>query len=162
MSQVIVFATVGSNESTVSFDGTTWSDLQGVLSSNNITYKGMVAIIGESQVTLEQPGALTPTGDFTLFLLPVEVKSGVDNDADFDEDFDEADYNAYELPAVVEETEEVVPFLSQENIGFMRQLDDAIDVLNMVKQSISTRTISDPHIMDMQRRAAILMANRGR
>lgn len=155
MARVTVFNTIGSNETSFNYTGTNWSDLQIELAANNISYKGMSAIVGESQVTLESAQAMTPTDDFTLFLLPIEVKSGVEDDADFGDDYEnDADYEAYDAPAVVQ------PFLSLETQTFIKQLEDAKAVLDVVLTTLRGKVITDPHIIEMQRRAAALMAGR--
>ena len=155
MARVTVFNTVGSNETSFDYTGSNWSDLQVELSANNVSYKGMSAIIGESQVTLESAQAMTPTDDFTLFLLPIEVKSGVDTDANFEEDYDDIDgYEQYDAPAVAQ------PFLSLETQTFIKQLEDAKAVLDVVLTTLRGKVITDPHIIEMQRKAAALMAGR--
>lgn len=159
--QVAVFNTIGSNEEIINITGTTWADLQQELAIKNISYKGMSAIIGETQVTLDQPGALLPTGDFSLFLLPIEVKSGYhfDEDASFDDDNDDFgnDDDSAEFGVTVSEP---IPLLSIEDQMFIQDCRSAITTLEAVIARTEKRKITDPHILERQRQAAILMSNR--
>jgi hypothetical protein len=74
---VTVFNTHGQNRNVLSgVTARTWSELQNVLRRNNVSYDGMRAVVGDTQVTLESEGAQIPDQDFTLFLLPSKVRSG--------------------------------------------------------------------------------------
>ena len=75
---VKVVNTIGSNKKVIEIldHVNTWEQLKPILSKNQVPYNKMKAVVGESNVTLEIPNAQLPTTDFTLFLLPVKVKSG--------------------------------------------------------------------------------------
>lgn len=53
-----------------------WSALQTELSKLGVNHSGMKAVIGKSKVNLENPEAILPDEDFTLFLYPIRTKSG--------------------------------------------------------------------------------------
>lgn len=82
---VTIYSTQGSKDKQIESEATTWGELQRELEQAGVTYEGMKAIVGESEVTLESAEAQLPVGltvgdqttnDFTLFLTPVKVKSG--------------------------------------------------------------------------------------
>lgn len=86
MTQVTVFSTKGKRKSVVVTEANTWGELKKDLLKEGIETTGFKAIVGENQVTLESsaaslPKGLTPAGevtkDFTLFLNPIKVKSGM-------------------------------------------------------------------------------------
>lgn len=152
--QVSVFSTVGNNEVNVNFEGSTWGELQDVLGSQNIVFKGMSAVVGESQVTLESRQAQTPATDFTLFLMPVDVKSGY-SDEDYnndDENYDD-DNGSDALPA------EAV--ISPESLLLIAKLEQANNLNNEVIATLKSRVITDPRTLSLMAQAAALRANRG-
>ena len=153
--QVSVFNTVGSNESVIEFNGTTWADLQSVLRENSISYRDMSAIIGETQVTLESPQAQTPTTDFSLFLLPVEVKSGFEDDASFDDDMeDDGDYSDDD------DNVESQGILSPDTLNKIKKLEEAKSAIDSIIVDLKKQLITDPRILALHAKAAQLAANR--
>ena len=77
--KVTVFSTKGAKKSVINSSAKTWGELRKDLAEAGIPYSGMRAILGETKVTLESSAAVLPVDfDFTLFLSPVKVKSGVD------------------------------------------------------------------------------------
>lgn len=86
MKQVTVYSTQGQNKQVVNTSAGTWGELQSILGAHGVSYSGMKVVVGESQVTLESNAAVLPEGDFTLFLLPQKVKSGVFGFSSFDDD----------------------------------------------------------------------------
>jgi hypothetical protein len=75
--KVTVYNTVGQNERALQTDARTWGELQTHMSRASIPYSNMKCVVGETQVTLESRDAQVPQSDFTLFLLPSKVRSGV-------------------------------------------------------------------------------------
>jgi len=73
---VLVYSTVG--KGVVEFDtqAATWLDLKKNLREMQVKFDGMKAVIGENRHTLESDQATLPDGDFSLFLMPIKVKSG--------------------------------------------------------------------------------------
>jgi hypothetical protein len=91
MVKVSVYSGTGSIKQ-VEFVGAKWSELQQTLAQNGISYNSdrMIAVIGETELTLQSNDAIIPTTDFTLFLLPQKVKSGSDDEDSYDESYDES------------------------------------------------------------------------
>ena len=146
---VTVFNTTGAQETSIQFDGSTKAELAAALTVNGINFDNMSFITGETEVTLESANAQTPTTDFTLFLVPKKVDSGNDDD-DFDDD------QEFDTPEVI--TAE--PAISQETAGFIKQLEDSILLLQGIISKLKDQKITDPHILAMQHKAAMLMQNR--
>lgn len=76
--KVTIYSPAGKNAKQLEVSGGTWKELQRVLSTNNVSYSGMKAVIGENRLTMESDNAVLPDGDFTLFLMPIKTKSGAD------------------------------------------------------------------------------------
>lgn len=76
MSKVLIYSTSGRSGFEFETTATTWEELQRDLSTNQVSYDGMKAVLGESRLTLESPKAQIPQLDFTLFLMPIKTKSG--------------------------------------------------------------------------------------
>lgn len=64
---------------TVNVTGKTWGDLKYILRNKISNINDFRAIERVTKVTFERDEALLPTEDFIIFLVPKEVKSGVDN-----------------------------------------------------------------------------------
>jgi hypothetical protein len=76
MKKVLIYSTTGSNGKIVETEATEWAGLQTSLLAAGVSFEGMKAIL-DSRVTLESSRAQLPTGDFTLFLMPLKTKSGL-------------------------------------------------------------------------------------
>ena len=86
MKTVTVYQTRGQQAPVkVETTANTWGELKKDLSSNNVDYSGMKAIIGETKTVLELENAVLPKGltiagqitdNFTLFLSPAKQKAG--------------------------------------------------------------------------------------
>jgi hypothetical protein len=74
--RVTVYNTLGQNERSVNSDALTWGELQSHLLQAGVSFSGMKAVVGDTQVTLESRDAQIPQTEFTLFLLPGKVRSG--------------------------------------------------------------------------------------
>lgn len=75
---VKVFATGNDNIIEITTSARTWGELQNELrSQKNMDVSGMNAKVRSSKVTLEHKDAELPTGEFTIFVTPAKVKSGV-------------------------------------------------------------------------------------
>ena len=157
--QVSVFNTVGSNESVIEFNGTTWADLQSVLRENSISYRDMSAIIGETQVTLESPQAQTPTTDFSLFLLPVEVKSGFEDDVSFDDNMED-DGNFSDGDFSDDDNVKSQGILSPDTLNKIKKLEEAKSAIDSIIVDLKKQLITDPRILALHAKAAQLAANR--
>lgn len=94
--RVIVYSNIGDNVKEIMSNATVWEGLQGDLITANIPFSGMRAVVGSTQVTLESSQAQLPEGDFDLFLMPMKVKSGIDDldliDSEDGESWDETDW----------------------------------------------------------------------
>lgn len=77
--KVTIITTSGS-KSTVNTSASTWGELRSDLGRAGIESNGMKALIKESKLTLDVADAQLPGEDFTLFLFPGKVKSGIDED----------------------------------------------------------------------------------
>lgn len=73
---ITVVSTGSSKAKAIESSALNWSALQTELSKNGVTHSGMKAVIGKSKVNLENPDAILPDDDFTLFLFPTRTKSG--------------------------------------------------------------------------------------
>lgn len=76
MRTIIVSDNGGATLKKVESSATTWADVQSDLAANGINVSGKKAIVGNTNTTLELPEAQLPSGNFTLFLMPVQVKAG--------------------------------------------------------------------------------------
>lgn len=76
MRKIKVYSTNGRTNIDIETEAIDFGGLKRDLSSNNISYDGMRAVIGENKNTLEVDTAMLPDGDFTLFLTPKKIKSG--------------------------------------------------------------------------------------
>lgn len=87
--KVVIYSTIGENFKEFYSDATTWGTLTEELTSNNINWKGMKAVDGDTQHSYESSEAVLPEGDFSLFLMADKVKSGYqDEDDDLIDQFD--------------------------------------------------------------------------
>jgi hypothetical protein len=75
--KITIYNTVGQNKQTLESSATTWGELQKELHAKNIETKNMKTVIGETQNSLESPQGSLMAGDFTLFMMPQKVKSGI-------------------------------------------------------------------------------------
>lgn len=73
---IVVVSTKTNSKKTVASNAETWGALKSDLSHAGIDYKNMNVIIRETKNNLVDDAARLPEGTFTLFLLPVKVKSG--------------------------------------------------------------------------------------
>lgn len=74
---VEVYSTSGTCQATFKTSAQTFGELKKQLSEKSVNYQNMKAIIGENQEELTEDSQLLLETDFTLFLTPVAVKSGV-------------------------------------------------------------------------------------
>lgn len=90
---VTVYSTVGNNKNDVKTNASDWGGLKRDLSEAGISFNNMNVVVGETQVSLVSNEAQLPNDNFTIFLLPVKVKSGytVLSDDDYDDDDDSKD-----------------------------------------------------------------------
>lgn len=75
---VTVYSTIGKNGELIETNANLWQDLKKELLKlqSPIKTDGMKVIHGETNATFEHPETVLPEGDFTIFLMPVKVKSG--------------------------------------------------------------------------------------
>lgn len=74
--EVIIYNTTGKGYQNIMTAALSWKELKKSLDEARITYANMKAVIGETQLTVESDDAQLPAEAFTLFLMPVKVKSG--------------------------------------------------------------------------------------
>lgn len=81
MRTIIIYNTQSGTDFEVNTDATTWGDLKRALSSQVNKIDSMKAVVSHNSSTLEADEALLPDspsdGDLTIFLSPMEVKSGI-------------------------------------------------------------------------------------
>lgn len=82
MRKIITYSTLGENMKEINSSATTWGELQVDFARAGVSYEGMSAIEGESQVSFESSQARLPEGDFSVFLVPKKVKSGYEGSDD--------------------------------------------------------------------------------
>ena len=75
--KITIYNTVGQNKRTITSSALVWGDLQKELHAQGIETKGMKTVIGETQNSLESPQGALMKDDFTLFMMPQKVKSGI-------------------------------------------------------------------------------------
>lgn len=153
MRQVTVYSTVGQNRKTLSTNVATWGELQNELVAESINFSGMKVVIGETQLTLESPQAILPDSDFTLFMMPQKVKSGLygfGNEGDgcgCEEDDDDEDYED-------DDTSPLDKVRSKINeIGNL--LNELYDLVDRVPES------TDPRVSELKNKADELKRNLG-
>lgn len=78
MRKITVFSTTNNNKQIIETSAATKGELQDVLLEKNIDSSEMKMIVKETKATLEHKDAVLPEGEFTLFLFPQKVKSGLD------------------------------------------------------------------------------------
>ena len=79
MSRIItVYSTLGKNAVEVTSQANDWEGVKSELREFSVSYNNMKAVIGETRLTLESDRAIVPEGDFTLYLMPIKTKSGID------------------------------------------------------------------------------------
>lgn len=74
--EVTVYNTTGKGYQIIKTTALSWKELKKSMDEARITYSNMKAVIGENQLTIESDDAQLPAEAFTLFLMPVKVKSG--------------------------------------------------------------------------------------
>lgn len=76
--KITIFNTATQRPATIeNFTGSNWGQLQRELAQRGISYSNMSVTVKETKVTLESDQAVLPTSDFTIFLFPKQVKSGM-------------------------------------------------------------------------------------
>ncbi len=73
---ILIFSTTGQAGQTVESRAQTWGELQKDFDEKGIYYEGMKAVTSPGKVSLESPESELPEGNFTLFLMPKQTKSG--------------------------------------------------------------------------------------
>lgn len=74
---ITVVSTRGENKK-IPFDGNKWADLKTVLQNEGYELNNMKCVESIKKTTLEHPEAIVPDGNFRLFMMPMESKSGVE------------------------------------------------------------------------------------
>lgn len=159
MRKVTVYNTIGGNLTVVESSAQTWGDLQRDLDLRGVSYKGMTAVVGETQVNLESVQAQLLESDFRLFLMPQKVKSGADEWLiDWDGiEWNDADWN--DADSVPEE----FTFKTQKDLAIARAkkaqsyLQKVIDYLINDQKKVST----DPEVASLARAALEIQKNLG-
>lgn len=75
--KVIVVSTKDNDRKEIMTDATTWSELKAQIEASGLSVGDMKATVRDTKATLEHNQAVLPTGEFTLFLTPGKVKSGI-------------------------------------------------------------------------------------
>ena len=76
--KIIIYSQATSQSKEIESDATTWGQLKKAVEEaimNSVTT--VKAVVRETRNTLDNDDAVLPSGEFTIFLLPVKVKSGV-------------------------------------------------------------------------------------
>lgn len=79
MRKVTVFSTSTNDKVEINTSAETLDQLRSEMNEKNISSSGMKIVVKETRATLEAKDALLPEGEFTLFLFPSKVKSGISN-----------------------------------------------------------------------------------
>jgi len=163
---IIVYNTHGDNERHVQSSATTWGELQSDLEVNGVSYRGMKAVIGETQNTLESNQAVVPEGPFSLFLMHQKVKSGsLINDEYIDEEYGiswtEVEWEMYE------EHPEDYTFKTLEDLAMARMkkaefyLKEAANVISSGKHKGATLNSDNSLKNSLREEARRIQANFG-
>jgi len=80
MRSIITYSTRGAKLETIESDATRLGALKEDMDEAGIDYSGLKLMVSETEVTLESDEAVLPEGEFTLMMLPDEVKSGNSKD----------------------------------------------------------------------------------
>jgi hypothetical protein len=79
MRKIEVFSTLSNQVSVYHSDDLTWESFRKVLIEDGIyNSQTMKALESSTKMTIENDGAMLPTGDFRLYLLPVKTDSACD------------------------------------------------------------------------------------
>jgi hypothetical protein len=98
MRTITVFNTQSNTPSTFESDATTYGQIKNQIDGSD----SMKVVVRETKVTLESDEAMLPEGDFTLFLFPGKVKSGWENEDDYnDDDYNDDDTSNEEILSAV-------------------------------------------------------------
>ena len=159
---VTVYNTLGNNQTSVQTMATTWGELQHDLSLRGVSFSGMTAVVGETQVTLESSQAQLPDSNFRLFLMPQKVKSGSFNDEwliDWENgiSWDSVDWTEYD--SVPEEYK----FKTKKDLAIARA-KKAVGYLEEVIEYLCTeedKKPSDPQVENLQKTAEEIKRNMG-
>ena len=156
--KVTVYNQVGQSKKEVEFPGTTWGQLQETLMDAGVPFAGMKAVIGENQNSLDMAGSVVPTNDWTLFLVPNKVESGMD---DYGNDEDGDDYTSDDDDVDSNDDDSNSPALSIEKLEQIQKLTEASNLIAEVVAEIkkANTVISDPVLNDLNRKANEIMAN---
>lgn len=140
MREVTSYSTLGGNQKTFRTSARVWRELQTDLTSNGVSFSGMKAVIGETQVTLESAEATLPEGDFTLFLTAQKVKSG--NDDYLIDEIGGIRWNEIDWS---DEEEEIIGycFKSEKDLAIAR-LKRSVSYLNKVVEYLDSSTKTEP------------------
>jgi len=90
MRTVNVVSTKGSLKQ-IQTNASVWSQLVKDFEEQGFSVDGLKAIVAETKNTLESGDAVLPTGNFTLFLSPINIKAGADSDNQYEFDYTLAD-----------------------------------------------------------------------
>lgn len=78
MRKITVYQTANQSKREYTTAATTWSQIRAEMGDFYRT--GLKAIVMQTRATLEHDDAVLPTGDFTIMLTPMAVKSGAELD----------------------------------------------------------------------------------
>lgn len=73
---VTVYNTTGTCEKSFKSKASNWGELKKDLTSNNVTYQDMKAVLGSNQEELKKDEDKLVLEDMELFITPVKVRSG--------------------------------------------------------------------------------------
>ncbi len=78
MSRIVKVSTSKSDSiKSIDSEATTWGELKDDFDENGIAHTDLKAVVKETKVTLEADGAVLPEGNFTIFMFPSKIKSGL-------------------------------------------------------------------------------------
>lgn len=97
MRTVNVVSTKGSLKQ-IQTNASVWSQLVKDFEDQGFSVDGLKAIVAETKNTLESGDAVLPTGNFTLFLSPINIKAGADSDNQYEFDYTLADVEELSYP----------------------------------------------------------------
>jgi hypothetical protein len=75
--KIIVFSTETNEKKELNSSATTWGELKRELRDNGLDASNMKGMTRTTKITLENDGAQLPAEEFTVFITPMKVKSGI-------------------------------------------------------------------------------------
>ena len=118
--EITVYSTRQGSGSKFETSATTWGELKKELYAADLYTEKMKAVLGTNKATLESNDYVLPTSTYTVFMLPIETKSGVGFTVE------KVKTLQSELNKLFEEVLKTKTSISQEELNKLRREADAL------------------------------------